>query len=85
MFFDSNCKINPIFEYEFPLLTQKYVNEFNIEDDPFLLNIAIKIMEAFLKEYKSKNELNVILFNRWEIVYWNGGKGINKRRDGRGF
>ena len=56
IFFSNECKVSPLFEYYQPEVTQKYVAEFPMEEDKELFNIAVRIIEGFLKEYGSEEE-----------------------------
>ena len=54
LFFQSECTINPVFEYDSKQVTQAYVQQFEFEEDPEILEIAKKILKAFVAEYKSE-------------------------------
>lgn len=53
-FFKSGCKINPQFEYERPKMAIRMMKCFKKPAGNFL-SLAVKIIEAFLKTYKSES------------------------------
>ncbi|CDW88508.1 UNKNOWN [Stylonychia lemnae] len=53
-FFLSNFQVNPVFTYDNIYLTQRYVNDFTFVENEELLNIAVKIIKAFISEYGSE-------------------------------
>lgn len=53
-FFDSECKVNPIFDYENPQLALKYLSQFKEPNDEYML-IAKKILDSFLGAYGSES------------------------------
>ncbi len=57
-FFESDCKINPIFEYENPQNAAKYLSQFKEPNDEYM-QIAKKILDSFLTYYES--ETNYLL------------------------
>jgi len=46
--------VDPTFEYENAGQTARYLQEFSMDDDPTLLNIAQKILESFIDVYGSE-------------------------------
>jgi len=58
IFFESNFTVNPQFEYENAAVANKFINQFKKPRKDFL-PIAIKIMQAFIKQYGS--ETNYLL------------------------
>lgn len=53
-FFESECKINPQFEYENSALAQKYLSQFKEPNDEFM-QIAKKILDSFLTYFGSES------------------------------
>lgn len=53
-FFESDCKVNPLFEYENPALASKYLSQFKEPNDEYM-QIAKKILDAFLLHYESES------------------------------
>ena len=53
-FFESDCKVNPIFEYENPSLASKYLSQFKEPNDEFM-QIAKQILDSFLQYYGSES------------------------------
>lgn len=53
-FFDSDCTINPQFEYDNPLVAAKFINMFK-KPRSELMPIATKIMDAFLLRFGSES------------------------------
>jgi hypothetical protein len=53
-FFESDCKINPQFEYENAALATKYLSQFKEPNDEFM-QIAKKILDSFLTHYESES------------------------------
>ena len=53
-FFESDCKINPIFDYENPALATKYLSQFKEPNDEYM-QIAKNILDGFLQVYGSES------------------------------
>ena len=53
-FFENNCQVNPIFEYENPAQAAKYLTQFKEPNDEYM-QIAKKILDAFLSHYGSES------------------------------
>eukprot|EP00351_Strombidinopsis_sp_SopsisLIS2011_P001340 CAMPEP_0116887708 /NCGR_PEP_ID=MMETSP0463-20121206/22330_1 /TAXON_ID=181622 /ORGANISM="Strombidinopsis sp, Strain SopsisLIS2011" /LENGTH=82 /DNA_ID=CAMNT_0004550943 /DNA_START=360 /DNA_END=608 /DNA_ORIENTATION=+ len=54
-FFESNCKINPQFEYENYTMTQKILSQFKEPSDEYM-QIAKKIIDSFLEIFGSESK-----------------------------
>jgi len=54
-FFENQCSINPVFEYDNPALAFKYLQQFKQPNDEYMM-IAKNILESFLKYYQSETE-----------------------------
>ena len=54
-FFESNCTINPVFDYENPVQAYKYLQEFKQPNDEYM-QIAKKILDSFLKHYGTETK-----------------------------
>ena len=52
-FFESDCKLNPIFDYENPALATKYLSQFKEPNDEYM-QIAKNILDGFLQVYGSE-------------------------------
>jgi hypothetical protein len=59
-FKESGYTINPVFEYVDEAVTTKHLNQFKADDDPALFDVAIKILDAFIAEYKSEEKFRVL-------------------------
>ena len=53
-FFESNCKVNPQFEYENAKWALQFLEQFD-EPDGKYLDISKRILDEFLKEYGSES------------------------------
>jgi len=54
VFFESNCTVNPVFEYESYAATQKYIAQFK-EPSEELLELAKRILNSFIEIYGSES------------------------------
>lgn len=52
-FFESNCTVNPYFEYDNPQVASRFISQFK-KPRSELLTVATNIMDAFLAEYGSE-------------------------------
>lgn len=57
LFFQNNCKVNPVFEYENPQLTQKTMQSYNQVSDAHI-DIAVAILDDFLLKFGSQSKYN---------------------------
>lgn len=53
-FFASNFTVNPVFEYDNPMVASRFISQFK-KPRSELMPIATKIMDAFLAEYGSES------------------------------
>lgn len=53
LFFESDCTINPQFEYDNFDLTQKFLQTYSKPSEE-LMPIAVKIMDSFIKKFGSE-------------------------------
>jgi hypothetical protein len=53
-FFASGFTVNPVFEYDNPMVASKFISQFK-KPRSELMPIATKIMDAFLAEYGSES------------------------------
>lgn len=53
-FFESNCTINPTFEYDNPFVANRFISQFK-KPRSDLLSVATKIIDAFLDVYGSES------------------------------
>jgi hypothetical protein len=53
-FFESGFTVNPVFEYDNPIVASRFINQFK-KPRSELMSIATKIMDAFLAEYGSES------------------------------
>ena len=53
-FFESNCKVNPVFEYDNPAQAFKYLQQFKQPNDEYM-QIAKNILDSFLKHFASES------------------------------
>jgi hypothetical protein len=56
LFFANECLVNPIFEYENPLLAQKTLQAYSqTSGEHPLMDIAVKILDSFLETFGSQS------------------------------
>lgn len=54
MFFESDCTMNPVFEYENYVATQKFLAQFK-EPSEELLDLSKQILESFIEVYGTES------------------------------